>query len=118
MATYTFDTDLVFETSVDGTVYGKFDEDKDDVACDEFTGLQLVEVATGVSDQALSLGGLTTAYSVALITDQVVTLKLNGGSETLTLRANEPILLPTITAITVSNSSGSTAHIKYIAAGT
>ena len=118
MATYTWDIDLVLNCYVDGTVFGKFDEDKDSISCDEFTGLQLAEVATGVNDQSLPLGSLSSAYSVALVSDQVVTLKLSGGSETLTLRANEPILLPTITAITCSNASGSTAHIKYIAAGT
>jgi hypothetical protein len=117
MAT-TFNLTVTLEAEDSGTVVGKISEALTDTACDEFTGQQYMEITTGSSNVAMSLGPLTTAYSVAIVSDQVITIKVNGSSDALTLRANEPIVLPTVTSLTVSNASGSTAKVQYIAVGT
>ena len=117
MAT-TFNLTVTLEAEDSGTVVGKLSEALTDVACDEFIGQMYMEVENGAADAAMSLGPLTTAYSLAVVSDQIVSVKPNGSLTALTLRANEPIVLPGITALTISNSSGATAKVQYIAAGT
>ena len=117
MAT-TFNLTVTLEAQDSGTVVGKLSEALTDVTCDEFVGQMYMEVENGATDVAMSLGPLTVAYSIAIVSDVVVSVKPNGSLTALTLRANEPIVLPGITALTISNSSGSTAKVQYIAVGT
>lgn len=78
--------------------------------------MQYMEVAIGATDLAVPLGGLTTAEALDIISDQIVTLKINGGAgfpcKSLTISG------AIITAITVSNSSGVLANLKLVAVGT
>lgn len=117
MAT-TFNLTVTLEAEDSNTVVGKLSEALTDVACDEFVGQMYMEVVNNTTDEAVSLGPLTTAYAVAMVSDQVVSIKPNGSLTALTLRANEPIVLPGITALTISNSSGATAKVQYVAVGT
>src|SRR5437879_2818719 len=77
---------------------------------DEATGQELT-IATGVSNAAVSLGGLTTATTLAMFSDEPVTVKLNGEA-TGHLCANLLLTSAAITAITLSNASGSTATVR------
>jgi len=78
--------------------------------------MQFMEIAIGAVDLAVPMGGLTTIEAIDLISDQVVTLKINGGAgfpcKSLTISG------AIITAITVSNSSGVLANLKLVAVGT
>lgn len=116
MAT-TFNLTVTLTAEVDNTVKATFTKVITDTTCNEFTGLQYAQIATGTTDEALPLGSLTTAYVVALISDQAVSIKANGSATALTLRANEPVVIPNVTALTITNASGSTANVQYIAVG-
>lgn len=75
------------------------------------------EIATGVSDQAISLGGITTVEAMILKSDFAISLKLNGITTAIACKAFA-IRGAAITAITMSNASGSTATVRYQLAGT
>ena len=73
-------------------------------------------IATGASDTALSIGSLTTVDVMILISDQAISININSNAGTdITVDANKPLALAgtAITALYVSNASGSTANIKY-----
>lgn len=79
-----------------------------------------VEVADAVTDQTVTLADPTSEFLI-VSTDQEITVKLNGGSEQLTLTprvsgAKTPCLMlkGTVTGLTVSNASGQTANIDII----
>ncbi len=81
------------------------------------SGPMLVTVATGVSAQAVRFfgaQGITTATAVLISSDQTITVTYNGGNQAITLTANGFHLLSntSITAIAITNNSGSTANIS------
>lgn len=65
----------------------------------------VLQVPNGANNQVVSLGGLTTATTVLMISDQPLTVKLNGEA---TGHVCQYMLLTSaaITAITLSNASG------------
>ena len=78
---------------------------------------EFMEVANGSTDLAVPLGGLTTVKALLIISNQDVSFKINGGNtgvqvKTLFLRDCA------VTALTVSNASGSTADVRILAVGT
>jgi len=75
-----------------------------------------IAIANAASDTSLAFGGVTTADVVFLISDQSITINLNSNSGTdITIDASKPFVIfgGAVTAIYVSNASGSTAHIEY-----
>lgn len=86
------------------------------------TGPMLVQIANGVVAQAVRIfgtQGITTATAVLISSDQTVTVFYNGGNQALTLTANGFHLLAStsITAMTITNNSGSTANISIWLSG-
>lgn len=88
----------------------------DDAGFDEQFS-QYMEVADAVTDQAVSLGPLTTAQLVLILSDKTVSFKLNGS---VTALACTSLLLTNaaVTAITVTNASGATASLRIVLLGT
>lgn len=83
----------------------------------EVTSNRIV-IADGASDEALSFVGVSSGKLFYFKSDQAVSIKLNGSSSALSITANQPALLPaTVTACTVSNSSGTAANVDYGVAG-
>ena len=85
---------------------------------------QIIAVANGASDQQLSIGGLSTAKLLHLWADGGITVKLNttGGTALPIGSGTSQAGLLTlvgdgITAVYVSNSSGSTRALRYAVAG-
>jgi len=89
------------------------------LAHDECVYYSNYEVATGTTDGAISLGPVTTATVVYVKSDQTVTVKHNASATAITITANGFILLfnTSVTALTVTNASGSTANMKIYFAG-
>lgn len=79
-----------------------------------------LSVATGASDQAISLPAATCNYLIVCV-DQPVSVKVNGGSaqalapSTPGVKTFALFLRGTITSLSVSNSSGVTANLDVIA---
>jgi len=75
------------------------------------------EIPDNTSDQAITLGPLTTIQAVLVISDQPVTFKINGDSNGFEARG---FLAwgAAITAMTVSNASGKLAVLRLIRVGT
>ena len=72
------------------------------------------------SDTTIPLGGITTVDLMYMISDQACTINLNSSSGTdITIDPNKPLVLSgtAVTAIYISQSSGSTANVKYLIAG-
>jgi hypothetical protein len=114
-----FTTSLIRATDLDRstvrTVIGSMDGIK-------VEGGGLYTIATGVTAQALSLGGVTTGTVLYLSTTMPITAILNGSPIPIGVDTqNEPgILLFTNTAITsvaITNASGSAAYIDFFIAG-
>ena len=78
-----------------------------------WTGSQLVVTAT--TDSALTLGPVTTGDVFYITSDVAVSYKLNASATAVTLDAGGFHLYfgTSITAITITNASGSTATLKY-----
>lgn len=114
----TFDLTVTLKGYVDGVSVTTLTKALSGSSCDEIMGAQYIEIANLTVDEALSLGPLTTAYSLMILSDQVVSVKPNASATAMTLRANEPVVLSNVTALTISNSSGSTAKVQYAAIGT
>jgi len=78
---------------------------------------QFVEVATGVTDQIIGLGGLSTVQALLIISDQAISIKLNDFTPAI---LTKQLLLTglTVTSIKVSNASGTQANVRVILAGT
>ena len=77
---------------------------------------QFSEVADTTVDQSISLGGITTCSQLFLLSDQVVSIKLNGSTTGI---SGKVFLFKdsAITSLSVSNSSGNVANIRTIMAG-
>ena len=84
------------------------------------------ELPDSTTDQSLIVigvaGGIETVTCLAIMADQVISLKLGaaGSNVAFTLTANVPVVLPgiSLSAVSVSNSSGSTANVQCFLAGT
>lgn len=78
------------------------------------------QLATASTDTAMSMGSVTTIDVLYLKSDQAITVNfdLNTGTD-ITVDANKPLLLTgtAITAVYISNASGSTANIYVIGLG-
>jgi hypothetical protein len=77
-------------------------------------------VANGASNQAITLVNNTADYT-AIATDQTVTIKVNGSATAMTLTPRAAgtktfafYVKGQITALTVSNASGSTANLDIV----
>lgn len=91
------------------------------ISYDELISQDPIEITTGTTDSQLTFGGVGTVDVFALISDQPITVNLEADTGTdITVDANKPLLIigGNITAAYVSNSSGSTASIRYWAFGT
>ena len=113
----TYNIDVEFFPEVDNASRGSLSKDRDDVACDEFMAPQYHEIADGASDQVINLGPLTVAACFVMFCDQAITFKLNTYGP-FTMVPNDPVTMPNITALTVSNGTGSTGKLEIAAAGT
>lgn len=76
-------------------------------------------VATATTDGEISLGSITTADVFYIYSDQQITYKLNGADTACTLDAGRFHLHwgDAVTALTITNASGSTAYLKILFAG-
>lgn len=89
---------------------------------DEVSRLFPTKVADGTTDQAIPLPDASSDLLI-ILTDQTISIKLNGSSDAQTLKPKTagkktPVLvqLGTITGLTLSNASGSTANVDIILA--
>lgn len=85
-------------------------------------GWQAYQIATATTDQAIAFNlstGITTIDILYMASDQALTYKINGSATACTLDANGVVVLwgTAITALTVSNASGSTANFKILIGG-
>jgi len=83
------------------------------VSADEW-GWDEFEVADAVSDSSIFPPNITTIDVLYLESTQAVTWEYNGADTRITLDANKFALLfgSSVTALTISNASGSTARIR------
>jgi len=100
----------------DGTVIEQTEAFSASASVNETTS-QLIQVADSVTDQTINLGPVATSEVFMLETDQTITIKLNGSSDAITVDSVF-VLGGTVTALTVSNASGSTANLTVKAGGT
>lgn len=82
----------------------------------------VMKVAAGASNVSIPLGAVTTARILALAYDKDLTLKLNGGSETITLKAPTSgkgvfHLEGSITAASLTNAGTADATVQFLLAG-
>lgn len=75
-----------------------------------------VQIGTGLTDQTIMPAWMTTVTGLELWSDQDISLKLGatGSNVAFTVSANMPVSMlgVSLSAVTVSNSSGSTANIQ------
>jgi len=117
MATITYNLQIDLEIERDNTVVVPRTVDLDDQAIDEFH-VGYDDVPNAATDQVLNFGGVTTATTFILVSDQDLTIKLSGGTETLFINADVPFVAHDVTAATVSNASGDDAEVEYWCLGT
>jgi hypothetical protein len=75
-----------------------------------------IVVTTGTTDQAVNLEGMTTVIDLMAISDQVISLKING-SATETPGTVFLISGTDITSLAITNASGQTANVQIVMAG-
>ena len=87
----------------------------------EVTRLFPISIPDGTTDQTLTLPDATTDY-LLLLTDRVISVKLNGSTTAITLRPKiagkkTPVMLVRgdVTALSVSNASGTDANLDMVA---
>jgi len=106
----------VEKTTVDrrsATLFSILREDPVAQAVDEDVSQKLLVDNLAV-DVAVSLAGVTSTTFLILTTTKTISVKLNG-STTALIVTNFLAIEGTITALTVSNSSGSSAYIELYA---
>lgn len=77
---------------------------------------QEIAIATGAADTSVNFGGVTTGDVILIHTDQTIIIKFqSSGGTSITIDPNKPVVFTgtAMTAIYVSNSSGSTANIIF-----
>ena len=84
------------------------------------TGMMTKTAANGTSDVALSMGTVTNAEVFLITANRALSWRLNAADTAITLQANRLHVLwgANQTAPLISNTSGGTATIRYICAGT
>lgn len=111
----TLSTDYSFqvEVSESGVVLAKFLKSLSNGTTWTEVTRDRITIATGVSDQAVGLGGCASADMLCIITDQEVSIKLDGSSDAITI---ESVFISSgkHTAVTISNASGSTATVDIL----
>lgn len=87
-----------------------------DKAFDELFS-QFMEVDNLTTDLAVSLGPLTTGQQILILSDQTVSFKLNSSTTAISCTT---LFLDgaSLTSLSVSNSSGSQAHVRIYMLGT
>jgi len=108
------------------TPYGTYSLPVDFAASmDEIVPPVTIEVANGVTDQALIIlgtSGIETIQALAIVADVAISVKLGvaGSNVAFALAAGAQLVLmgTSLTAVSVSNASGGVALITYAAAGT
>lgn len=111
-----YDADSVFSIPCDGVRIQNVTKEADTSATNRLQN----EIPDATVDQALALPGTTINY-LAIFTDQAISIKVNGGAAldlTPTVAGTKTFVYyakTEITALTVSNSSGSTANIDVVA---
>jgi hypothetical protein len=93
-------------------------------AMDELFPQVTIELADGVTDQALIVlgtGGVTTIQGLALSSTEAISVKLGstGGNLAFTLTAGAPLVLMgiSLTLVSLSNASGAVALVTYTCGG-
>jgi len=78
-----------------------------------------LQLATASVDSAVNFGGVTTGDIVLLSSDQTISWRCAATDTAIALDANRVHLLvgTNLTAILLSNASGSTANVKVLVAG-
>ena len=71
-----------------------------------------ITISTGAGYTALPFGGVSSATYVRVSSTTALSLKLNGGSEIIT-NVKDFISAGTFTAISISQSSGSSCNVSY-----
>jgi len=77
-------------------------------------------LATASTNTAITLGSITTATWLYVYSDQAISVNINSNTETAkSVLANKPLFISgtSITALYVTNASGSTANMKIKAGG-
>jgi hypothetical protein len=76
---------------------------------------QEITVANAATDMPLDFGGVTTAYVFYLISDQPITVYFAASGTAISILANKPFFQAgtAITAIYLTNQSGSAANVKW-----
>ncbi len=94
-----------------------FDEAFTDTTSYDEGGAQVARVNDAVTDQVLSLGTVTAAEGLAIVSDKEVSLKINntdGTDRAIVLLPNKvSVLHAEFSALYVSNASGDPAYIRY-----
>lgn len=91
------------------------------LAVTKWFGPSTVTIATGVTAQALIVigtQGLTTIQALLIKSDQLITVSYNSGTAFQVSAGGFHLLAGTsLTGVTITNASGSTANVTYIAGG-
>lgn len=89
------------------------------LASDE-SAYQKVEVADGQTAFDLFPANMTTATALVIVANQNTSIKVDGGDTGINLIANKPVVFneTSMTALTMANSSGSTAVVHIWVWGT
>lgn len=73
---------------------------------------KLLNIADAVVDQAIGFDGISAEF-LFILSDQQISIKLNGSSDPITLYPGFPFVMKgDITSLLISNSSGSSAEIE------
>lgn len=112
-----------FKLEVEEAGGGIADSQLISAAFDEAGGMTLYEVATAVTDQAIPIStttGVTTIQGFYIKSDQTISLRQVAADTAWSVTANRPLLVTgtSMTALLVSNDSGSTANIRLRVWGT
>jgi len=107
-----------YDVQMQGQITGRAEYDRALGVTEGFPSYT-VQLADGVTDQsiaALTAGsGITTVTTLLLMTDQNITVKIGtvGSNQAFALNANGVLVLhgTSITALALSNASGSTANV-------
>lgn len=77
-----------------------------------------IVIADGATDESLSFVGVASGKFFYFLSDQNVSIKLNGSSDALAITKSQPLFIPaTVTACTVTNGSGNNANVDYAVVG-
>ena len=112
-----------FKVEVESVGGGFSDGRVNSAAFDEGGSMTNYELADGTTDQAIPIStttGVTTIQAFYIYSDQTISLRQIAADTAWTVTANRPLIVTgtSMTALLVSNASGSTANIKLAVFGT